>query len=379
MILALAVAFPTYLAVGQAGGGGGGKTVTATVTITATPVAKPPGGGGGGGGGGAAEEEWTCPLGQTSTSGMITPQGLLTTNIVVESSDGRLRLTMDVGTEALTYDGKPISCIGIIKMDAIPPPEGAYLIGVMYDAIPDRATLSPTSTIRYNYKLDDLPAGVVQERLVIARYDAVSGKWINLDSVVDTEANTITTMISRFNDFAILGYGLEAPPPAAFKISSLKISPTKVESGETVNITLLVNNTGGQTASYQVILKINGVAETSKEVILDAGASQQVSFTALKGAAGTYSVDVNGTTGTFEVKTVLPPSEPFNWWLTAIIAGTVALAASLVFVFRDKIEISGITGTISGGAGKIATLTPKVATKVMAAISSLFSKLIKRG
>jgi len=93
------------------------------------------------------------------------------------------------------------------------------------------------------------------------------------------------------------------PLPAAFQISPLSISPTEIGTGETVNISILVANTGGQSGSYKLTLKINGVMEAEREVTIDSGASEQVSFTTSKADAGTYSVDVNGVTGTFEVKT----------------------------------------------------------------------------
>jgi len=371
-ILAVIGGFPAYLAMGQ--GGGGSQNVT--ITVTAKPVVSSPPGGGGGGGGG---EEGGCPVGQTSAAGKITAEGLVIKPIVVKSFDGRLRLIIDAGTVALTRYGACLTCIGINKMGSPSPPEGAYVIGVIYDVAPKGATLSPPATLEYSYSQNDLPQGVGEKTLVIAYYDEASGEWIKLDSVVDTEANTITAKISRLNDLAVFGYGVEAPPPAAFQISSLGVSPTEVEIGEAVDITILVANTGGQSGSYQVILKINGVAEADKEVILDAGASKRVSFTTSKEAAGSYSVDVNGVTGAFKVKQkptppfVPTPAKPNSWWLIAIIIAAAALAASLVYVFREKIEASGITGTLSIGTGKVTSLAPKM----MAAARSLLSKFKK--
>lgn len=376
-ILAVIGGFPAYLAFGQ--GGGGNQNVT--ITITAKPVvSNPPGGGGGGGGGGG--EEGGCPAGQTSAAGKITTEGRVLKTIVVKSFDGRFQLIIDAGTVALTRYGACLTCIGISKMGSPSPPEGAYVIGVIYDVVPKGATLSPPATLEYSYSQNDLPQGVGEKTLVIAYYDEANGEWIKLDSVVNTEANTITAKISRLNDLAVFGYGVEAPPPAAFQISSLGVSPTEVEIGEAVDITILVANTGGQSGNYQVILKINGVAEADKEVILDAGASKRVSFTTSKEAAGSYSVDVNGVTGAFEVKPkpaapfVPTPAKPISWWLISAIIAAAALAASLVYVFREKIEVSGITGTLSIGTGKVTSL----ASKVMAAARSLLSKFkVKKG
>jgi len=358
------------------------------------------GGGGGGGGGG---EEGGCPVGQASATGKITAEGWVLKTIVVKSFDGRFQLIIDAGTVARTRYGSCLTCVGINKMEGSPPPpEGAYIIGTMYDVTPTGATFSPPATLEYITELSTVPAGVVGQRLVIAYYDEASGEWIKLDSVVDTETNTITAKISRLNDLAVFGYGVEAPPPAAFQISSLGISPTEVEIGEAVDITILVANTGGQSGSYQVILKINGVAETAQEVILDASASKRVSFTTSKEAAGSYSVDVNGVTGAFEVKQkpappfVPTPAKPFNWWLIEGIIAAAALAALLTYLFLMQRKYGGVTGVLSLEVGKafsltpklvpkvgrVVSLAPKLAPKVVAAARSLlskFNKLIKKG
>jgi len=382
-ILAVIGGFPAYMAMGQ--GGGGSPAVT--ITVSAKPVvSSPPGGEGGGGGGGG--EEGGCPVGQASAAGNITAEGLVIKPIVVKSFDGRFRLIIDAGTVALTRYGSRLTCIGINKMGSPSPPEGAYVIGVTYDVAPKGATLSPPATLECSYSQNDLPQGVGEKTLVIAYYDEASGEWIKLDSVVNTETNTITAKISRLNDLAVFGYGVEAPPPAAFQISSLGISPTEIEIGEAVDITILVANTGGQSGSYQVILKINGVAETAQEVILDAGASKRVSFTTSKEAAGSYSVDVNGVTGAFEVKQkpappfVPTPAKPISWWLISAIIAAAALAALLTYLFLMQRKYSGVTGILSVEVGKAISLAPKLAPKVAAAARSLlskFNKLIKKG
>jgi hypothetical protein len=292
-------------------------------------------GGGGGGGGGAAEEEG-CPAGQVSIADKITPEGVVIEPIVLKSSDGRLELTIEAGTVAVTSAGSGLCCVGIQPREDMPsPPEGAYVIGVMYDVVPDGATFLPPATIKYHYDPTAIPEGVAEESLVLAYYDEASSKWIKLDSIVDAETNMIIAETSHLTFFAVFGYEVGAPPPATFQISSLGISPTKVEIGNVVNLTILVTNTGGQSASYQVILKINGVAEATKEVILDAGASEQVSFTTSKEVAGTYSVDINNATGAFEVeqKPALPPAKPINWGLIGGIIGGVVAAAGLIFLF----------------------------------------------
>ena len=331
MILAFVGGIPAYLALGQGG------SETATVTVTAQPVSSSPATWSWGG-------EPGCPAGEVSTAGRITGAGSVIQSFVVKSFDKRFSLTIDEGTTTLTPDGTCPRCIGIHEMESSPSllaslPERAHIIGVMYDAAPNEATFDPPATLRYSYDPAAIPEGISEESLVIACYDEASGEWTELDSVVDTEANTITAKISRFNDLAVLGY--EVVAPAAFEVSSLNISPDEVDISKTVNVTVLVANIGGQPGSYKVILKINGVAEADREVAINAGASKQVSFSIARDTAGIYSVDVNGLTGSFEVKPKPAPVTPVeptpakltNWWLIGGISAAVVVVGSIIYLF----------------------------------------------
>lgn len=336
IILALIGGFPAYLAIGQGG------NESATVTVTATPAYSPPVGGGGWPG------EAGCPAGEVSTAGRATGAGTVTQSFVIKSFDKRFYLFLDEGIVVLTPKGTCPRCIGIHEMTTLPsPPEGAHLVGTVYDVAPDGVTFAPPATLRYSYDPATIPEGISEESLTIASYDSATGEWINLDGVVDTKANTITAKVSQIYDLAVLSYEPAVPTPAIFQPSSLSISPTEVEIGETVNITVLVDNTGGQSGSYQVILKVNGVVEAESEVALDASTSGQVSFSISKDVAGTYLVNVNGLTGSFEVKPepVVPvtpveptPAKPTNWWLIGGIIAAVMVLAFLGYRFRKKLS-----------------------------------------
>lgn len=370
-ILAFVAAFPAYMAFGQ-----GGSNIAA-VTVTATPefVTAPPAGGGGGGGGGTIVE---CPAGEISAAEQSTYLGLVLKTIIVESYDGRLQLAIDQGILAQTKAGLRLGCIGIHAMEGTPSLPGAYLIGALYDAVPDGATFSPPATIQYSYNPSSIPADVNEQRLVIAYHDEASGRWVQLNSVVNTQTHTVSAAISHFCHLAVFGFKTEAPPPAAFQVSSLNISPGAVYTDETVTITVLVTNTGGQPASYQVVLNINGVTEKTKEVTIDPGASEEVSFNIIEGDVGMYSVDINGATGNFAVNSRPPAPTPFPWWIVAVAIAGALLATLLTYAFRSQKKYGGVTGALSAPIGKAFSATPKLAAKAVAAISSLF-KQTKRG
>lgn len=69
----------------------------------------------------------------------------------------------------------------------------------------------------------------------------------------------------------------------------------------------MVNNNGGSLGKYTVNLSINGLVADTKELTLDAGASEKVIFTVKKDAAATYAVDVNGLTGQFTIAEAAKP------------------------------------------------------------------------
>ncbi|GAJ09875.1 unnamed protein product, partial [marine sediment metagenome] len=158
---------------------------------------------------------------------------------------------------------------------------------------------------------DALPEDVAEEDLVLAYYDEEADEWVGLDCVVDTENNTITASVAHFTTFAIITVPVVAPPaPAAFSVSSLSIQPTEVEPGDTVTIAVSVANTGGESGSYTVVLKIDGVKEADKTVTVAAGGSKTVSFSVTKEEADSYTVTVDGLSGSFTVAPVVAPPEP---------------------------------------------------------------------
>jgi hypothetical protein len=182
------------------------------------------------------------------------------------------------------------------------PPANANIIGLAYNFGPAGATFNPPITLTWTYDPATLPAGVAEQNLVIAYYDAASGKWVELPGTVNTTTHTVTAQVSHFSTYAIIG----KYAPAAFTISSLNISPIEVAPNDKVTIGVSVTNTGGIKGDYTVVLNINGVKEAENSVTVAAGSSQTVTFSVAKDKAGSYSVAVGGQSGSFTVKA--PPS-----------------------------------------------------------------------
>ncbi len=290
---------------------GGNESVKSSASSAVTPSASSvsAGGGGGGGGGGAT--------GVTNVFDIITPKGRLTESVTAESDDGEVELFMAKNTISLNEKGQPMRRIIMRAMEEPPEsPADSKIIGLAYDFTPDGVTFDTPATLTFTYEPSLIPEGVVEENLVIAMWDEEAGEWVNLVSTVDPSTHTITAQISHFTVFTVLAYAR----PAAFATSDLAISPIEVTAGATVTISVLVTNTGDLAGSHEVTLKIDNSVVATKEITLAGGASKTITFTTSRDFAGTYSVAVNGLSGTLVlgetmpttvvVKEAAPASEP---------------------------------------------------------------------
>jgi hypothetical protein len=130
---------------------------------------------------------------------------MFTNNMQISSQDGVCRLTIDNGVQALNSDKKPLSYISMVSLKTYPtPPENSNIIGIAYDFGPDGATFNPPLTLTYTYDSSMIPQGKDESDLTIALWDSVQQKWIELESTVDPETNTIQANISHFCAFAVI-------------------------------------------------------------------------------------------------------------------------------------------------------------------------------
>ena len=225
------------------------------------------------------------------------------------SMDEMLSIIIPDDTIALDGDGAPLTSVEFIIDENLSPPPEANIVGSVYSLEPEGATFEPPVTLTWSYDPDDIPPGVAEEDLAIAYHDEDIGEWVGLSSDIDAENNTITAEVARFSIFATIASSTplpELPPPSpalvAFTTSSLHVSPSEVNTGEPVTISVLLTNSGQGEDSYPVTLTINGVIEETKEITLAGGASETVVFTTSRNEAGAYSVDVNGFPGSFTVR-----------------------------------------------------------------------------
>lgn len=89
--------------------------------------------------------------------------------------------------------------------------------------------------------------------------------------------------------------------PAKFEVSDLLVAPSKVGPGENVTVTVDVANVGEVQGNYTVDLKVDGVAEKSRNVTLNGGENTDVSFTIQRKEIKFHFVEIGNLASRFEV------------------------------------------------------------------------------
>ncbi|MDD5190147.1 MAG: hypothetical protein PHE50_03790 [Dehalococcoidales bacterium] len=130
---------------------------------------------------------------------------------------------------------------------------------------------------------------------------------------------------------------------ASFTISNLQISALTIQPGETVVVSVSVENSGTSEGAYTAILLVNETQDQSRTITLAAGTAVVVEFNLTIADPGYYRVSVGGLSRSFVVSTIPPVEQP-------VIVLTQTTAANLPepIVFRNS-NWYLVTGIITAG------------------------------
>jgi hypothetical protein len=244
----------------------------------------------------------------------------------------------------------------------------------MYDFGPSGATFNPAVIIKLQYDPKNIPTDVSENNLVIGYYDNKTADWITLASIVDTTTHNVTAQTGHFSLFAVLSgppanpsisttspsttivanipssppivpantpstiaTNLEPTPilitpsvPAAVMLSDIKVSPEEIFVGKSITISTVVTNPGKVADTYRVIVSIDNVEISAKDIYLDSGTSETVSFNVVQNTAGRHILAINGTQQVLEVRAIpAVRTPPWPIWIW-IVLGAFAFAVSLL-------------------------------------------------
>lgn len=97
------------------------------------------------------------------------------------------------------------------------------------------------------------------------------------------------------------------PIPPAFELSNLEIKPNESNIDEQIVVTADIANVGEIEGEYTAELKINGVADQTKKVIMSPGSSTFILFKISPDSPGIYTIAIDELTGQL---TILEPFIP---------------------------------------------------------------------
>ena len=140
---------------------------------------------------------------------------------------------------------------------------------------------------------------------------------------VQVEGRRGELLRGRFDVFTTLG-------PLLLALSDLVIEPSAVAPGERVTITAFVENRSNVDGRTELDLRINGVLADQRSVFVPAGGREQITFTFVPPAEGTFTVDITDpqeilTAVTGEI-TVAVPVEPARFITSPLTISPVEVA-----------------------------------------------------
>ncbi len=126
------------------------------------------------------------------------------------------------------------------------------------------------------------------------------------------------------------------PPlaPAEFTLSDLVVSPSTVETGETVTVSVTVANVGEETGIYTAELLVDESKVDEETVTLGGGAGETLEFTGVSGDEGTHTVSVGSLSGSFTVEA--PPEEPGGIPGFPVASLVVGLSATALMLLKRR-------------------------------------------
>jgi len=150
------------------------------------------------------------------TEGSVDGQGKLRTYLESSSNDGEISLSIREDTTLLDKNGKPLSFIeATIVSNPLPPPEGAHIVGAVYDLKPQGATFDPPLVLTLAYDPEQLPEGARESDIYILPYDEDAGWGESSYKRVDTENHRVATYVNHSARFAVLVSASPEDKPAS--------------------------------------------------------------------------------------------------------------------------------------------------------------------
>jgi hypothetical protein len=250
------------------------------------------GGGGGGGGGGGTSDT-------ISLRGLIDANGEMIEDIVATDSNSKVELHIAKGTIVKNKYGQVLTNLRIALLDESQLANaGSVMIGQSYEIGPSGATFNGSVNLVFRYSNSEIPADVPVSNLYIALWDPDAMTWTDLGGTVDANAGTVSVPISHLSIYTLMAHNR----PANLVVTNFTLTPHEVDPGETVIASIMIENQGDLTGTYEASLILDNTVVQNKTVTLSGGDSETLVFNIILDTVGEHQVSLGGLTATFVVK-----------------------------------------------------------------------------
>ncbi|MBI4394396.1 MAG: PGF-CTERM sorting domain-containing protein [Euryarchaeota archaeon] len=229
----------------------------------------------------------------------------------------------------------------------------------------DKATYSPGDTVKVTVIQRGTTAGFV------------SGATVTVDGVVAGTTGNDGTL--TFTALAAGNYTVNASKatfvgasktltvvtpvgPAAFTVTTLEV-PATANLGDTVLVSAIVTNTGGQAGTFTCDLKVDGTTVDSKDVTVNAGSSKQCTFQFITTKEGALVVTIS--TASAKTMTVSKPTATFTY--SGLTLSKTEVDAGAIVAVSAKVKNTGTASGTSSVALKVNGVTKQTQSVTLGA------------
>jgi len=228
----------------------------------------------------------------------VDEDGFLLEPLSTELIEGQVALSLEEGTRCMDGTLEPVGHASVVRNTSPEPFEGGLVLAA-YSLQPTGARFSPAITLEMAYP-EALPDEVSPGTLLLAEYNQVDEEWRPVDSVPDTTRGTLSTRAPRLGTYAIVAPTSETLP-AILTERELLIDPAQTHPYGPVEVSAVVENSGGVPGMYHLAVTVDGRLEHSEDVEVEPGESRIVRAVVTRTLPGEYEVTVGSLTGSLVV------------------------------------------------------------------------------
>jgi hypothetical protein len=169
---------------------------------------------------------------------------------------------------------------------------------------------------------------------------------VNLEATGLVEGNHTVNVSDLYTSLKVTS---ETPTrPAKMEITNLGISRIQAGIGEAIIISATATNTGDVSGNFEIEVYINNIKRATRNIYLNSGQSTTEEFEVVEQVLGTFVVEIDNQTKTFEIISDVEPPKPAEFQVTGLTVnpGSV-LAGEIVDISVTLTNVGEESGSYS--------------------------------